>query len=168
MKLRNQSGSFQGEGYYYACSNSKCCFEAPARKINKEWNFPDNVHGPSHGVKFRWSFLAKSHIEQPKAKRNKYQYRCIFCALQFPDAPILQGINSLLEHVSQHQNGQLRTENRVILDSADYDLQFVADGEPADTASLGSGLSCSPIQEKPPWSEPDDDDSVNPWRDYDG
>lgn len=163
IKLRNQSGSFQGENFYYACSSSKCCFEFPARKFGKEWGFDDKVYGPRHGVQFRWSFLAKSHVEQAKARNQKYQYRCIFCALHNVDNPVLQGINSLIEHVSLHQDEQVLTQGRVTVDGDDFDVQLRADGQHADTESLGSQISSSPIQEVPSWSASD----KNPWTDDD-
>ncbi len=159
VKLKNQSGSFQGESYYYACSNSKCCFEAPARKTGKDWDFGDKVLGPYHSVSFRWSFLAKSHIEQGRVKNKQYQYRCIFCALQNADTAILLGINGLMEHIAQHQHEQLVTENRVIVDGDNFDIQFPIDGQPGDTESLGSQPS---IQEVPPWSP---EYGKNPWND---
>ena len=157
VRLKNQSGSFQGEDYYYACSNSKCCFEAPARKTRKNWDFGDKVLGPFYGVSFRWSFLAKSHIEQGKVKNKQYQYRCIFCALQKPETPVLMGIKGLMEHVSQHQDEPLITENRVIVDGEGFDIQFPIEGQPGDVASVGSEPS---IQEVPPWTL---DYDRNPW-----
>jgi hypothetical protein len=160
MKLRNQSGSFLGEKYYYACSNSKCCFEAPAQKGDKVWDLASTVFGPRYGVKFRWSFLAKSHVEQSKVKKRNFQYRCIFCALRNPESPILEGVNSLIEHVAQHQREELSTEGRVLIDGDDFDIHFVADDMPVDAVSLGSSHSISPIQSGSLWSTDLDD---NPW-----
>jgi hypothetical protein len=160
MKLRNQSGSFLGEKYYYACTNSKCCFEAPAQKAGKVWDLASTVFSPRNGVKFRWSFLAKSHIEQSKVKKRTFQYRCIFCALRNPESPILKGVNSLIEHVAQHRREELSTEGRVLIDGDDFDIRFVADDVPVDTASLGSIHSISPMQGGSLWSTDIDD---NPW-----
>ena len=160
MKLRNQSGSFTGEKYYYACSNSKCCFEAPAHKIGKVWNLADTVYGPKPGVKLRWSFLAKSHVQQSTVKKRDFQYRCIFCAIQGFDTQVFEGVNSLIEHVAQHRHDKLPTGGRVIVDGEDFDIHFVADDVPVDTESLGSRLSISTIPEGSLWSMSDDG---NPW-----
>jgi hypothetical protein len=161
MKLRNQSCSFTGEYRYFACSNSRCCFEAPAYKSGKIWDFVNTPMGPRHGVKFRWSFLAKSHIEQSKVKRRNYRYRCIFCALQNSEAPVLEDVNVLIEHVARHRREELPTEGRVLVDGDDFDIHFVADNAPVDAGSLRSRLSISTTQEGGSlWSMSDDG---NPW-----
>jgi hypothetical protein len=161
MKLRNQSCSFTGENRYFACSNSRCCFEAPAYQAGKIWDLVNTPIGPRHGVKFRWSFLAKSHIEQSNAKSRNYRYRCIFCALQNSKAPVLEDVNVLIEHVARHRREELPTEGRVLVDGDDFDIHFVADNAPVDAGSLRSRLSISTIQEGGSlWSMSDDG---NPW-----
>jgi hypothetical protein len=161
MKLRNQSRSFTGENHYFACSNSRCCFEAPAYKAGKIWDFVNTPMGPRHGVEFRWSFLAKSHIEQSKVKRRNYRYRCIFCALQNSEAPVLEDVNVLIEHVARHRREELPTEGRMLVDGDDFDIHFVADNAPVDAGSLRSRLSISTTQEGGSlWSMSDDG---NPW-----
>jgi hypothetical protein len=161
MKLRNQSCSFTGENRYFACSNSRCCFEAPAYKAGQIWDFVNTPMGPGHGVKFRWSFLAKSHIEQSNVKRRKYRYRCIFCALQNSKAPVLEDVNVLIEHVARHRREELPTEGRVLVDGDDFDIHFVADNAPVDAGSLRSLLSISTNQEGGSlWPMSDDG---NPW-----
>ena len=160
MKLRNMSGSFTGERFYYACSNSKCCFEAPACKIGKVWNVVDTVYGHKNAVNFRWSLLAKSHIQQSKVKLRNFQYRCVFCAIQNREARVFDGANSLIEHVAQHRTEPPQTEGRVVVDGKDFDIQYVVNDVPVDTASLGSRLSTSTIQEGSSWSLSDDG---NPW-----
>lgn len=132
MKLRNQSIGFQGEGYYFACCSSKCAFEGPACRKGKEWGFDDTVRS-SHGVNFRWSFLAKSHVAQSKVKGRMYHYRCIFCVLQGHDAPFYVGITAFLEHVSQHRGQYLDdpilqatmcVNDRVVMMEGDFDVNL--------------------------------------------
>lgn len=160
VKLRNQSVSFSGEKYFYACSNSKCCFEVPACKTGKAWDFANTVFGSKYGVEFRWSFLAKSHCEQSKAKNRSFLYRYVICALRNPEAPVLGGANSLTEHVAQHRDEQFPTDGRFLIDVEDFDLHFVADDVRQDTENLSSRLSLSTLPEGSLWSMSDDS---NPW-----
>ncbi|KAI9810878.1 MAG: hypothetical protein M1827_005737 [Pycnora praestabilis] len=102
VKLRNQSVSFQGEGYYWACASSKCAFEGRAIK-KSGWVFDDTVR-TSHGIRYRWSFLAKSHIVPRKVQLRTCRYRCIFCASTSVEggAPLFQKVADLMEHILQH------------------------------------------------------------------
>ncbi|KAL8691734.1 MAG: hypothetical protein Q9218_003105 [Villophora microphyllina] len=102
MKLRNQSTAKTGESYYWACCSSKCAFEGPALRDGKDWAY-DNTVRESHGVRYRWSFLAKAHIALSKVKNGKYDYGCVFCVYDGLECPVFHGINQLLEHVGGHR-----------------------------------------------------------------
>ncbi len=137
LKLRNQSGSFQGEGYYWACGSSKCAFEGRAGKKDKEWAF-DNTVRNSHGVRYRWTFLAKSHVGLSKAKNGIYDYRCVFCVSQGHESPVFRKAKVLIEHVSQHRGQHLdeailRKTNCINLREAADDEDFDINLTPADS-----------------------------------
>jgi len=102
VKLRNASIATTGESWYWGCRNTKCVFESPACKIRKEFFFDDSVC-QFRGLKYRRTFLAKSHVALKRSKNKVYSYRCIFCVLQGKGSPIITSILSLLEHVIQHR-----------------------------------------------------------------
>ncbi|KAL8869377.1 MAG: hypothetical protein Q9174_004315 [Haloplaca sp. 1 TL-2023] len=111
MELRNKSWSLLaasdqaqtiGQGYYWACSSSKCAFEGPAQHNETEWTYDDTVR-ESHGVRYRWSFLAKAHVMMTKAKNGKYDYGCVFCVYDGIECPALHGIKEFLAHVRTHR-----------------------------------------------------------------
>jgi len=102
VRLRNASIAKTGESWYWGCRNSKCVFESPACKIRKEFFFDDSVCH-FQGLKYRWAFLAKSHVALRRSKNKVYNYRCIFCVLQGNESSIITSIRSLLEHVVKHR-----------------------------------------------------------------
>lgn len=136
LKLRNQSGSFQGEGYYWACGSSKCAFEGCACKKGKEWGFDDSIR-ESHGVRYRWLFLAKSHVALSKAKNGIYDYRCVFCVSQSQESTVFRNAKVLMEHVSHHRGQHLdeailRKANCINTRVAAYEEDFDINLTPVD------------------------------------
>ena len=106
MRLRNMSTAKTGEGWYWGCQNKYCVFEGPACKVGKEFVFDDTVRA-FMGIKYRWSFLAKSHVAMKKSKARIYDYRCIFCILKGSSATSITQIRPFLEHVAEHQADHL-------------------------------------------------------------
>ncbi|KAI4172598.1 MAG: hypothetical protein LQ343_003445 [Gyalolechia ehrenbergii] len=102
MKLRSRSTAESGEGCYWACCSSKCAFEGPARQIGRNWTFDDAVR-ETHGVRYRWSFLAKAHLRLAKVKNGIYDYGCVFCIYDGFGCPVYHGIRDFLEHVGAHR-----------------------------------------------------------------
>ncbi|KAL9010640.1 MAG: hypothetical protein Q9173_004450 [Seirophora scorigena] len=102
MKLQQHSGAQTVEDHYWACCSSKCAFEGPARVAKTKWVFDDTIR-ESHGVRYRWSFLAKAHIALSKAQKGRYDYGCLFCIYDKYQSPVFHGIEELMEHVGLHQ-----------------------------------------------------------------
>ncbi|KAL2356150.1 hypothetical protein BJ546DRAFT_592190 [Cryomyces antarcticus] len=96
-------GWSQSKVYYLACSSSKCAFAGrlPPEKANKVWI------SSSKGIRFRWTFLAKSHVPQKKVQEEQYVYQCMICAFQGRRSPNLAGTDTLLEHISRHRGEDL-------------------------------------------------------------
>ena len=132
MKLRSQMGPVQSQAYYFGCSSRKCAFEGEACKEKGDYVFDRTVR-TSHGVRYRWSFLAKSHVTQGRVKNGIFNYRCMFCVLHSQQAPVLQKIDSLMQHISQHRTdhfGELvlhRTcciMGRIAKNDEEFDINF--------------------------------------------
>jgi hypothetical protein len=117
--------------YFLGCSNSKCAY---AGHIDldviwtKIWTAKDN------GIKFRWPFLAKSHVTQSKVKEHQYVYQCLFCIFLGNEAPVMHGTDLYLEHIAQEHRGRLMSDvvlhktecvnDRICDDSESFDVNL--------------------------------------------
>ena len=101
MKLRNQPSGITGQSYFWACCSSKCCFEGPAVQMSRTWEFEEHIWTAS-GVRFRWSFLAKSHVPIKKTKGKLFDYKCLFCEAQKKSSVVYKGIREFMAHVAEH------------------------------------------------------------------
>ncbi len=120
MKIRNQSVSMTGQNNYWACSNSKCCFEGHAVPKNDghkktSFGFDEDIL-ESHGAKYRWSFLAKSHTAISNSKAG-YEYQCVFCIGRGVTPFRVKGNKKFIEHVATHQG---QTPNQYKMPRFDY------------------------------------------------
>ncbi|KAL8858288.1 MAG: hypothetical protein Q9178_005151 [Gyalolechia marmorata] len=111
MKLRNRPVAKTGgrhymacltEDRYWACCSSQCAFEGPAHQTGNKWAFDDKVR-EAHGVRYRWSFLAKAHVTSPKTKNKSYDYRCVFCIDGSYECPVFHGTRDFIAHVGNHR-----------------------------------------------------------------
>ena len=144
VKLRNQSVSMTGQSNYWSCSNNKCCFEGPALQSKDEekkvmWGFDDSIRD-MYGVRYRWSFLAKSHVEIGNSKGG-YEYQCAFCAGQGKACAKLKGERAFIEHVSTHQ-GQRPDPFKMFL------LNWIAGRAAPDEAIFDVNLA-APYEKEP-------------------
>ncbi|KAL9019162.1 MAG: hypothetical protein Q9185_003543 [Variospora sp. 1 TL-2023] len=106
LRLQNRSDAQRVEDYYWACCSSKCAFEGPARVDGRKWAFDDTIR-ESHGVRYRWPFLAKAHIAQSKVQNGRYDYGCVFCIHDGYECPVFHGIQELMEHVRLHRETRI-------------------------------------------------------------
>jgi len=116
--------------YYLACAHSKCAF-AGHIDVSKIWAKVWNV--AAKGIKFRWSFLAKSHVPQQKVKDHQYAYKCMFCVFTGDPSPVYFGTDTLLDHVQGHRGQQM---GDVIL----YKAKCVADRVAGDEEEFDVNL----------------------------
>jgi hypothetical protein len=77
----------------------QCAHCAFSCKINRT-----KVWETKRGIRFRWAFLAKSHVAQSKVERATHTYKCIFCSYSGIDGPCVQGEDAFLEHLAIHRN----------------------------------------------------------------
>ncbi|KAK4553394.1 hypothetical protein LTR86_009451 [Recurvomyces mirabilis] len=99
-------GWSQSAVYYLCCASSKCAF-AGHISMDKIWTKVWTVE--ARGLKFRWPFLAKSHVAQQKVKEHQYGYQCLFCVFGGEKGAVYFGTDMYLEHVSTHR-GQALSE----------------------------------------------------------
>ncbi|RMY76154.1 hypothetical protein D0862_13799 [Hortaea werneckii] len=96
--------------YLLACTQSKCAF-AGHLPLDQIWTKVWTVE--AKGLKIRWPFLAKSHVQQYKVRREKqYQFQCMFCVYlgvgeQWKKRETYTGTDAYLEHVSKEHRGEV-------------------------------------------------------------
>lgn len=137
-KCKDYMYSAQSGVYYLACSASKCAFAGhynPKVIWDKVWV------DKSKGLKFRWPFLAKSHVAQKTVTQNQYSYQCLFCVYLGNTSPVMHGMELYLEHISQEHRGHNISE--VVL----YKCGAVNDREAEDSEEFDINLFPLSVEE---------------------
>ncbi|KAK4620097.1 hypothetical protein CLAFUW4_11289 [Fulvia fulva] len=89
----------------------QCQFRSKA--MNNATVLPDHVYFASSGVRYRWLFLAKSHIHAGTAqsKPEAYAYGCIFCAAEGRETAVHPNLDALMSHIlSKHKTAMMTPE----------------------------------------------------------
>ncbi|MCJ1420383.1 hypothetical protein MMC32_006740 [Xylographa parallela] len=133
LKRRKEMGPLSSDPVYWACPSSKCAFTGSAHRRQNDWVIDDRVR-TLHGVRFRWMFLAKSHVQQKRVKHGLHNYICVFCVLQNRESPVISRDDDLMRHISQHRGERLgeailhRTScinDRLAADHDEFDINLV-------------------------------------------
>ncbi|KAI7491124.1 hypothetical protein KC357_g1820 [Hortaea werneckii] len=89
-----------------------CSFQARAPNESTVV-LPEQIFFAKSGVRYRWLFLARSHIpaRDPRPTVEEYQYGCIFCAAQGHETAVHEGLDALMNHLlSRHKTPMLTPE----------------------------------------------------------
>ncbi|KAI7159467.1 hypothetical protein KC349_g4136 [Hortaea werneckii] len=89
-----------------------CSFQA--RALNETTVvLPEQIFFAKSGVRYRWLFLARSHIpaRDPRPIVEEYRYGCMFCAAQGHETAVHEGLDALMTHLlSRHKTPMLTPE----------------------------------------------------------
>ncbi|KAL8941534.1 MAG: hypothetical protein Q9211_001781 [Gyalolechia sp. 1 TL-2023] len=186
MKLRNRSVAKKGGGHYlaclsedcyWACGSSQCAFEGPAHQAGKNWVFDDTVR-EGHGVRYRWSFLAKAHVASPKTKNQRYDYGCVFCLYDGYECPVFHGIRDFIAHVSNHRGKAIAdmmlqrvncVNGRIATYEEDFDVNLTPLEADPHLRSEDAGqsarhrLSSAAATDRVSYTANDETVNMNPW-----
>ncbi|KAI7281724.1 hypothetical protein KC345_g3982 [Hortaea werneckii] len=89
-----------------------CAFQARALDESTVV-LPEQIFFAKSGVRYRWLFLARSHIpaRDPRPTVEEYGYGCIFCAAQGHETAVHEGLDALMNHLlSRHKTPMLTPE----------------------------------------------------------
>jgi hypothetical protein len=126
FSVANRPAGLTGTIPFFQCS--KCSFEGPAvmsvnmgsKKTKAEKTFDPRVRVAQNGIRYRWAFLAKSHVqcksmpEGPTARDGSFgAFGCIFCCAEGAGrgwgttgsgghAPTFGNIGSFMDHLQMH------------------------------------------------------------------
>lgn len=144
------SGHLHSTVYYLTCSNSKCAFES---HINLDRIWTQVWKLPEQGIKFRWPFLAKSHVLQKGRIRGEmFAFQCMFCVfLDLPDGEegrtLYYGYEEYLGHIAQEHRGKPMGDivlykigcvnDRICEDDEEFDINLYPPGLKDDRVMSG-------------------------------
>lgn len=162
-KVREVTGGYSRSGannksttpYYLSCKERKCTFRSNFIDRDVEALWSKVLVYPDHGIKLRWSFLAKSHVPQKvEASANaRYSFKCLFCVYLGRTAELHGGTRSYLDHIASEHKGrdlgqvvEYKTKcinNQIANDQENYDINLwpsTAKGDAMVSEWLEDGL----------------------------
>ena len=100
----------------------------------KDASIDTSVHRhPATGIKYRWMFLAKSHIPKKDGVSKSMGFGCVFCCVELDAcAPVLHSVNDFMSHLASHRGvdhvgllGMMKcVTGRVADDGEDFDINI--------------------------------------------
>ena len=104
MEERIRPGGMYHQAKYWQCRH--CKFEGRSVPIDKKKSGYDmRVFKLVEGIQFRWEFMFKSHVPSKDADSSptKAAFGCIFCCTDGKGTPICNGIQSFMDHLTEHR-----------------------------------------------------------------
>lgn len=90
-----KSCNFRGNTYIIA---------HPTKKNKKETIVDPNIHTSKSGIRYRWIFLAKSHVRKktPESANEECNYGCIICSVESRVTSVFGNVDTLMYHLLEH------------------------------------------------------------------
>lgn len=89
---------------YWKCT--QCQFEGPMTKDANGKKSVDMRVYSTNGIRYRWGFLFKSHVQMRESVSNPLAastFGCIFCCAEGKGTPTFGGVHSFLAHLQEHR-----------------------------------------------------------------
>ena len=83
----------------------------PSKKGKKEITIDSNIHTSKSGVRYRWIFLAKSHVKKktPDSANDECNYGCVICSVELKVTSIFGNVETLMYHLHEHASDMALT-----------------------------------------------------------
>jgi hypothetical protein len=77
------------------------------KKGKKETIMDPNIHTSKPGIRYRWLFLAKSHVKKktPDSTSEECNYGCVICSVELKVTNIFGNVDTLMYHLLEHVSG---------------------------------------------------------------
>lgn len=77
------------------------------KKGKKETIMDPNIHTSKSGIRYRWVFLAKSHVKKktPDSANEECNYGCVICSVELKVTSIFGNVDTLMYHLLEHVSG---------------------------------------------------------------
>ena len=81
------------------------------KKGKKETVVDPNTHTSQCGIRYRWIFLAKSHVKKttPDSAKDKCNYGCVVCSVEMKVTSIFGNVETLFNHLYTHASDMSQT-----------------------------------------------------------
>lgn len=76
----------------------------PSKKNKTETIVDPNIHTSKSGIRYRWIFLAKSHVKKktPDSINDECNYGCVICSVELKVTSIFGNVDTLMFHLYEH------------------------------------------------------------------
>ena len=77
----------------------------PSKKgSKKEMIIDPNIHTSKSGIRYRWVFLAKSHVKKktPDSTNEECNYGCVICSVEKKATSVFGNVETLMFHLLEH------------------------------------------------------------------
>lgn len=138
MTAEHRPSGMYGEIRFWRCC--KCRFDGPmyGGSSKSSRKFDTQVRVDISGIRYRWIFLAKSHVHLKNVPTvsdgSGGSFGCIFCCAEWQqDAPVFKDLERFMEHLQRHREQVLSPEliyrtkcivGRIAGDSEDFDINL--------------------------------------------
>jgi hypothetical protein len=91
---------------YLSCQTKGCAFRSNIAHADTEviWNRVFTFE--ARGIKLRWPFLAKSHVQQKVVVKQQYSFKCLFCVFLGGKSGVYHGMEYYLDHIVNEHRGR--------------------------------------------------------------
>jgi hypothetical protein len=115
LALRNMPSGMYNTKEVWACR--QCNFRGNTynitygKKGKTETIVDPNIHTSKSGVRYRWIFLAKSHVKKktPDSSNEECNYGCVICSVEKKATSIFGDVETLMYHLLEHVGGMTQT-----------------------------------------------------------
>lgn len=106
----------------------------PGKNGKKKTIVDPNIHTSKSGIRYRWIFLAKSHVKKKTSDsvQEECNYGCLICSVELKVTSIFGNVDTLMYHMHEHlsdmtQKSMLQTRcivGRVAGADEDWDINM--------------------------------------------
>ncbi|KAL6702771.1 hypothetical protein ACN47E_000955 [Coniothyrium glycines] len=118
--VRTQPSGMYNTKQVWECK--ECAFQGdiftaphPSKKHKTVQIVDPRIHVSMAGVRYRWIFLAKSHVKkrhEASTTRDECNYGCVFCSVEGNVTGVYGGVETLMSHIAQTHAADMSDRTR--------------------------------------------------------
>ncbi|SMQ55082.1 unnamed protein product [Zymoseptoria tritici ST99CH_1A5] len=91
---------------YLSCVTKGCAFRSNIAHADTDVIWNKVFTFAARGLKLRWPFLAKSHVQQKVVVKAQYSFKCLFCVFMGGKSGVYHGMEYYLDHIVDEHRGR--------------------------------------------------------------